>query len=55
MLIHNATDLAFRAPDPVELLFAGAAGVSFASATRVSIGLGRIVVSETETLDVRIS
>ena len=37
LLIHNATDLAIRAPDPVELIFEGSAGVSFVSAVRVSI------------------
>lgn len=37
LLIHNATDLSIRAPDPVELIFAGSAGVSFVSAARVTI------------------
>eukprot|EP01043_Picozoa_sp_COSAG02_P036273 COSAG02_NODE_2646_length_8338_cov_5.543634_2_plen_665_part_00 len=37
LLIHNATDLSIRAPDPVELIFAGSAGVSFVDAARVSI------------------
>ena len=37
LLIHNATDLAIRAPDPVELVFKGSAGVSIVSATRVSL------------------
>ena len=37
LLIHNAANLSIRAPDPVELIFAGSAGVSFVSSDRVSI------------------
>jgi hypothetical protein len=37
LLIHNATDLDIRAPDPVELVFSGSAGVSIVSASRIRI------------------
>ena len=38
LLIHSASDLAFSVPDPVELVFSGAAGVSIVNSSRISIG-----------------
>lgn len=37
LLIHDAADLSIRAPEPVELIFSGSAGVSFVNAARVTI------------------
>eukprot|EP01052_Picozoa_sp_SAG31_P002260 SAG31_NODE_78_length_27447_cov_83.819877_6_plen_896_part_00 len=38
LLIHNATDLAILARQPLHLVFSGSAGVSFVSCARVSLG-----------------